>query len=293
MAGYFLIGQQKRFCRKLLNQHVNLDDYNELVVISNTGIIVGACIVLGQEKNVIILDDGISEYTERPKWLPLNRMKSAYNRQGFIMAKMGYCSPGWFYFGPEKYCVKYSAHPEKMIYRNYKEIRQLFAEEGTDQALYETIIRRVYPALDELNLNGVDAVFLTRPLNDFVTDYQKYLNRFEAFVNEHYHNVLIKKHPRETLSYQFASHVNCSEINSAIPAEVMLPYLKNKDIYMVSGCAIALYMKAFGLHFDVISFDGMYEESLYSETNFYAMNDDELIEFCEKFASGSYDIVKL
>ena len=293
MTGHLLIGRRKAYCRKLLNQYVALDDYDELVVVASVGVVTGACVALGQEKEVVILESGVCDYYVRPKWLPLGKIKSAYNWQGFILSKMGYCSPGWFYFKPDQFCVKYSSRPDKMIYRNYRELRQLYTEDGTDMPLFDSIIKRLYPSLSGLDLNKIDAVLLTRPINDYVEDAGKYAARCEAYVNEHFKNVLVKKHPREEYRYQFADSVKWTEVDNSIPAEVMLPYLKNKAIMVVGNSALSLYMKAFGLQYFVVCFKGMYEESMAGGSNFRPLTVKETCEFCDEFSEGCYEILEL
>ena len=292
MFGHFLIGQQRRFCRKLLNSLVNIDDYDEFVVIGNEGLIVGACIVLGKEKTVIALDDGQGEYEKRSKWITMQQLKSPLYREGFILARMGYCNPRFSYFDADKYCIKYVNFPEKLLYRNYREIRQLFADEGTDQALFEQIVQRMYPALDKINLEDAEAVFFTRPLCDHVSDYQKYIRSFESFVNDHYNNILIKKHPHEVCQYHFADHVTCTEIESAIPAEVLLPFLKNKDIYIIGSSTILMYTKSFDLHFYIIEFAGFYEESLQDGLVRYG-SPEEVRDYCNNYSNGNYEFIVL
>ena len=291
MFGYFLIGQQRRFCRKFLNSYVPIDDYDEIFVNCN-GLIGGACIVLGREKEVVLLDDGHAEYTKRPKWITKEKLKTSFYREGFILARMGYCATGFYYFDPDKYCIKYANFPEKMLYRNYKEIRQLFAEEGTDQALFEKIMHRIFPSLDKINLKEVDAVFFTRSLSDNVSDYKKYIRCFESFVNERYHNILIKKHPHEICQYHFADHVVCTEIESAIPAEVLLPFLKDKDIYILGSSTILMYTKSLNLHLFVIEFQGLSEESLQDGLAHY-ISIEEVRQYCDKYSNGNYELIGL
>ena len=290
MLFYFIIGQQKKLCRKFLNALVRLDDYDELVVACNTGIIVGSCIVLGEEKNVVILDDGLGEYQEKTKWLSIDKLRSPYYIEGLILSRMGYCSPGFYYFEAEKNCTKYSYYPEKMIYRNYKKILPLFADEGTDLELYDKLLRRVYPLLNSFNFNDAEAIFFTHPMKDYSSDYEKYVRRFEAFVSNKYSRIFIKKNPYEISSYEFDDHVVCKEIDSSIPAEVLLPYLKNLDVYILVCSSILMSTKALDLKFRIIDFEGIREENL--EKGLYKYPSEKDVRyFCDNFSSGKYEII--
>ena len=293
MFGHFIIGKHKEFCKKLMNSYVVLNDYDEIVVIADVGVVSGACVALGEEKEIVILEDGINDYSNRPRWISKEKMKSVYNWQGFFLAKMGYCSPGWFWFEPDRYCIKYSSQPEKMKYRNYKEIRQLYTQEGTDEKLFDHIVKKIYPAIQKIDFEKTEAVLFTRSLDDFVVDDKKYIERIENYIQRSYKNILLKKHPREQCVYQFENGIKCLEVDNSVPAEVLLPYLKGKDIILITTSAIMLYMKAYQLTCNLILLDGMYEENMKSGTKYRLLCDEEVIEYCENFAEGHYMITTI
>lgn len=293
MFGHFIIGQRKRFCKKLINSYVRLDDYDEIVVIADVGVVSGACVALGQEKKVIILEDGIGDYGERPKFISKEKFTSLYFWQGFIMAHMGYCSPGWFELKTDKYCIKYASQPDKMKYVNYKEIRLLYDRKTVNIELFDSIIKKIYPAICNINFDLIDTVLLTRPLDDFVDDTEKYIQRIEHYINENCKSVLIKRHPRESIKYQFNKEVAVQEIDNSVPAEVMLPYLVGKKILLITTSAIMLYLKSYDLNCQVIMFEGMYEESLSSNTKFRAKSLDDAFKFSDEFAKDHYKLVIL
>ena len=293
MFFHFIFGQRRNYCKKLLKEYVSIDDYDEIVIIADVGIVSGACVSLGQEKKVVILEDGINDYSCRSKWIPKNKIKSLYAWQGFIMARMGYCAPGWYYLNDDSFCIKYASQPEKMIYKNYKEILPLYSKEGTDQQLFDTIIKRIYPAISNIDFNECDAIIFTRPLDDFVKNGEKYKKKIEEYIDLHYKNVLIKKHPREKNSYNFNSNVKSIEADNSIPAEALLPYLTGKDILIVTTSAISLFMKAHHLKCKILFFDQLYEESITENTKFKPLPLEDTKQYCEKFASNCYEIVVL
>ena len=43
-----------------MNSYVVLNDYDEIVVIADVGVVSGACVALGEEKEIVILEDGIN-----------------------------------------------------------------------------------------------------------------------------------------------------------------------------------------------------------------------------------------
>lgn len=293
MIWYFVTGRRKVYCRRILNRYVNLDEYDELVVIADVGIISGACVALGKEKQVIILEDGLSDYGERPQWIPRSKWKSSYSWQGFFLSKMGYCSPGWFRLKTDKDCIKYCSSPEKMIYRGYKEIRQLYSEEGTDQVLYDSLLKKIYPTLNNYDFNGADVLILTRPLGDYVNDSLKYVKRFERYISDNFNMVFWKRHPRELEIYQFGNKTEVVEIDNSIPAEVILPYFSKKDVVVMSLTASVLPAKALNINCTVIDFDGLYEESLNCNSRYRPPSRDEIKEIYDKFLENDYKLINV
>ncbi|MCR5532182.1 MAG: alpha-2,8-polysialyltransferase family protein [Lachnospiraceae bacterium] len=293
MFFHFITGRRAAYCRKMLNRYVVLDDYDELVVIADVGIVSGACVALGKEKDVIILEDGISDYGKRPKFIGRVKFFSLYSWQGYFLSLMGYCSPGWFYLRTDRNCIKYCSQPDKMQYTGYREIRQLYEEEGTDWTQFRQILSTVYPKLNSFDFDHVDTVLLTRPLGDYVSSPEKYNKRIEQYVTENCGVLLIKKHPREQIAYEFGPNVSCTEIDSSVPAEALLPYLKGKDILIVTTSAVMLYLKAHGLKCKMILLDGLYEESLTSNSMFRALSMKAAQEFGERYCSDCFETVVL
>ena len=287
---YFIFGQRKNYCKKLLKEYIPVDEYDEIVIIADVGIVSGACVTLGNEKKIVILEDGINDYGNRPKWIPNNKIKSIYAWQGFIMSKMGYCAPGWYHLKDDYLCVKYASQPEKMLYKNYKEILQLYSKEGTDQQLFDSIVKGIYPAISNIEFKDYDAILFTRPLSDFVQNGESYKKKIEDYISSHYRNILIKKHPREKDSYNFKANVKSFEVDNSIPAEALLPYLEGKDILIVTTSAISLYMKAYQLKCKILFFDQLYETSIMENTKFKPLSLEDTKKYCEKFASDCYSI---
>lgn len=293
MIRNFAIGKKKYYCKKMLSEYVNLKVYDEITVIADVGMLSGACVALGQEKKVVIFEDGINDFGNRPRMIPKRKIFSTYSWQGFLLSKMGYCSPGWFYFSADKFCIKYSSHPEKMKYRGYKEIRQLYEKKGTDEELFHNILSRVYPMLKSYNFREAEAILVTRPLDDYVSDIGVYQKRLESYISKNYKSIILKKHPRENTNYNFEENVCVQEIDKSIPVEALLPYFKGKEIIMVTTSAVMLYLKAYDLKCKLINFEGLYEESIRTNSPFKPLVENEMKNFADEFAYDSYKIIKL
>ncbi len=293
MIFYCVAGRQKILCKKILNQFVNVALYDEIVIIAEVGVVSGACALLGDEKRVIILEDGDNDYLERKRNLPFDKMKSMYYWQGYVLSKMGYCNPGWFYLKSSRNCIKYSSQPEKMLYREYKEIRPLFQSTGTDWELFSMVIEKVYPEIKDYSLDKAEVLILSRPLEDFVKNDSHYRAKVEEYVSKNYKSVLLKRHPREKGTYRFDECVEVEEIDNTIPVEALMGLLRGKEILTITPSATMMYMKAYEQKCTCIYFDGLYEESAQSNCRDKPLTYLETEKYCQNFLGNDYNIVVL
>lgn len=293
MTAYFLIGKRSAYCKKLLGRYIRLSDYDEINVLADVGIVSGACVALGQEKKVIIMEDGAGDYRMRPKMVPKSHWRSGYTWQGFLMALMGYCSPGWFWLETDKYCIKYASQAERMNYRNYKEIRQLYDRQNINSGLFDKFIAMMYPEIKQINFEKVNTVLFTTPMEDLGIKGDKYKKKLEDYISKQGGVLLHKRHPREEGNYNFEKSITTIEVDNSIPAEVLLPYLKGKTITIVLTSSIILYLKALGLRAKVIVYSGLYEESVQIDSDWKPLTIKESQEYCEHYAEGCYQLVIL
>lgn len=292
MLIYYVLGQRKKYCKKLINQYVSWDAYEQVVILTCVGLVSGACAALSDEKDIIILEDGGSDYLERKKWIGWKNIKSLYHWQGFILSHMGYCCPGWFYFEPEKNCIKYSSRPDRMNQDNYKEIRQLYDSYGTNQDMLEEIVNKTYPQIKDIDFGEIDAVFLSIPLSDHVNEVEKYKRKLENYLSDKYRSILIKRHPRDEMDYVFKNTL-LIDVDGTIPAEALMPYLRNMDVYMCESCSTVMYAKAYNLKCIVLILDGYYEESLVEGVAAKAMSEKEVYSYVKDFGGSKCSVVKI
>jgi hypothetical protein len=180
-----------------------------------------------------------------------------------------------------------------MEYRNYKEMRLLYSETGTDKILFDQIIKQIYLTQTNYNFDKVDAVLMTRPLDNFVVNTKKYIQKLNNYISNKYSCVILKKHPRDMEEYDFGKETATIEIDNTIPAEVLLPYLKGKDILIVTTSSIMIYLKSFGLNCEIIMFEGLYEESMKNNVKAKIPSIEEVKLFADKFCYGLSEIVNL
>ncbi len=243
MFGYAIIGQQKRFCTKFLENYVSLDDYDELVVMTDVGLVTGLAIGLGSQKRVVITEDGVGDYLYRSYKNLFKDFFSLHNWKGFLLSFLGYSNPAHsFPLRSTKYCIKYSSHPDLMKYTRYKSHEKLYDFKNTDMSVFNPIIENLYGNISNFDFNSYDAIVFTEPLEDYFARTDKYYRILENYISQHTNRILIKKHPREKWEYTFSNSVKVDVFDQSIPAEVMIPYIKNKKLIFAPSSSIMLYL---------------------------------------------------
>lgn len=255
----FIIGKQKEQCEKMIERELGNCDYELAVVSSDVGILNGAFIFTGKEKHVVILEDGVSDYARRYDWYKGNINFS--NIVGFLLAKMGYANPYKIYkLKSTRYCEKYCCEPERMIYRDYREIKT-FANAMQDKNYYE-LIEAAFGMKKE-RLKG-DIVLFTAAMEDFGLDVSIYVDKIVEYVNRNYsgRTVILKKHPRDEGEYSFSPDVKVMNVDSLIPGEIFINEVQTDRILFVYPSTLVLSVLECRKTFDVLFFKDAGEKNM-------------------------------
>lgn len=291
MLGSFLIGRRAAFCKKMADSYVDTDDYDEVVVLTDVGLVSGLFVGLSKSKKVVIMEDGTGDYLERTSKNILKHLFSAVDWKGFILAGMGYANVGHIYpLGTTKDCIKFCSHIDKMPYKDYKDMRQLFDFTATDMELYERITKRVYEKAESCDFESIDTVLFTCNLADFLSDVSEYEKKTVDYVSKNGKNVLLKKHPRDITDYRFADAIGVQELDQSVPAEVILPYIKGKNIIFMQATSVMLYMNPKECDAECLYYSGLHDKSVKESTYFDYNTKDELV---SKLRMFNYENIKL
>lgn len=294
MFYYAMRRKQNIYCRRLINQYVDIDEYDIAVVLTDVGIISGAFIGLGREKQVVILEDGMGDYADRPAGYICKHLFNFYDIQGYLVAKMGYANPAHYYpLKSTRYCQKFSSNPDQMIYKEYKEMLQLFDMEKTNVQLFNRIVERTYEDLKVSDFERAEAIIFTNRLYDFGDSVEPYIKRMEEYVNSHYKCIILKRHPRDETNYKFSQQVEVYEVSSSVPAEVILPYLANMNILFMLTTSIMLYMKAYHYKPTFLYFKGLHEQNLKEKTYLKYITKEEMKEYLNKFDMENSEFIDI
>lgn len=263
MSAYALVGQQTSYAKKTITEMVGHTDYDTMVVLTDMGFISGMFLLLGKEKEVIVLEDGTADYVARSYKTIFSKLNNAHAWKGLLLTAMGYnCFGGTYPLRTTKDCIKYCSHPDKMLYRDYREMRTLYDFSNTDTELFNSLMERLFPHLAEFFKEEREAVLFTTPVDDYLPEgYEKYCHRVEDYVNAKYKRIILKKHPRDNFIYQFADDVDVVEIDKSIPAEAMLRFVHPMDLLFMGPSSVNLYLNHRDYKPVVIKFNGLEEES--------------------------------
>ena len=260
---FALAGKQKSFSRRFINKFIDDSDFDTAVVLTDVGLVSGLFLTLAPEKEIIILEDGMGDYEAR-KWKNiLKNFSRFYDFQGFLLSLLGYSNIGHYYpLRTTKNCIKFCSHPDKMTYKEYKEMKMLFDFSNTDMNDFKRLLKVMYSDIENYFSEKKDIILFTTPMNDYTTNKEKYNKKIENYINTHYKekSLIIKKHPRDVSEYSFDSSITVSEIDKSIPAEVVLPFLIDMDIIFCGHSSINLYIIPFGYNPSFLYFKGLEEE---------------------------------
>ncbi len=294
MFWYAIRGKQADFCKKMVSKYTKFEDYDIAVVLTDVGIVSGAFIGLSAEKKTVILEDGMGDYADRPKGYLWKHFFNPYDWQGFLVAKMGYSNPAHYYpLKTTKNCEKFCSNPDQMIYREYKSIDRLFELTNTDEKAYKEILKKVYPEIERCDFDSVDSIVFTNRLYDFCKDTSVYMEKFQKHINDNYKSIIIKKHPRDEGNYVFDEGVKVQEISNSIPAEVLLPYIKDKQIVFMFTSSILLYMQSYDFKYYYLYFEGLHKQNLEDNMFLKYVTKEEMIQYLSRFNMQDSTIIDI
>lgn len=293
MLIYAILGKQIQMCRQLAGRKINLNDYDEIVVLTDVGVISGAFIGLGREKRVIILEDGYGDYARRTYSNIFSHFFNINYWQGLILSILGYSNPAhYFPLKTTKNCYKFSSMPDKMLYKDYKSLEKLYDFSNTDMCLFERVINSIYPDLNIEKIKYADVILFTDPITDYVKDDSIYIKKIEEYINANYKNVFIKRHPRELSTYTFNKNICVCELQKDIPAEVILPYVKNKKIVFTELSSILMYLDS-SCEIVLLYFNDLYYQCIQEKTLMSYGSKNQKICDLERFEKKKVSIIDL
>lgn len=282
MCFYFLIGKRRRFCKRIIEECLGNRKYDLVVIPCDFGILPGAFLACSNECETIIMEDGAADYKTRYRWVQLKDIKSVYDVIGCMLARMGYANPSIVYTMEDtKNCIKYSTEPERMMYRDYKEIRKMPRVDYIKDEEYNNIINRAYSLKDENYIGEI--LLLTSPVRVYVGDNLEYVEKIQDFVNSNYKGktILMKRHPRDDAKYKFLDEIKVIELDQNLPFEIIANRINVNTIYSVFASSTILSLRDKIEDIKVFYFNCIEKQSDNKNTQYnYKKNFEDSIEVC-------------
>lgn len=235
MMGAAIKGRQVQYCAESLKPWLDYRDYQQIVTVFVPTILSGELVVLAQYLEVILLEDGARDYEPHRSWPTrywIKREGWQHEIAGCVLSKLGYADPTIMYnFPPTKRCVKFSSRPDKLLYRDYKKIQQLNDMSLVDKTQYSILVEKTF----DYDVTGLkaDCVFFTAPLNEDLQVDKSIAQDLVEYVVRKVGNgrLLLKKHPRDEMIYEFPKEIEVTEVPKNVPAELLLGILDGTRVY--------------------------------------------------------------
>lgn len=289
MLFWALLRKQEIFAQKMFRLFgVDAKQYDYYAANTESGFMAGlmASFAKDKSKTTIYFEDGSADYMiDRKKGQSFFRKGSFENFQCVCISKLGYCGKGYTYFEPSKRCIKYASVPDELMYNNYKEINR-FSLDDNSLERYKEILLNIYPELNNyanVNSNDVTLVF-TVPMNKNNKFSDVYIKRFQEYLDGVGKTIYLKKHPRDEEEYVFNNNV--VEISQDIPAELIFPYFKGAECYMMEPDSLVINMEEYDLHLTIL-YGEDYQNEQTALLNTWGTKEN-FIKLCERFVKNNY-----
>lgn len=293
MLCLFLIHKQSLYCKKELSKYIgDIEQYDVFAAQTETGFLSGMLALLAKEKTVVYFEDGAGDYIHnRYRWRSVYDIWSPMNLQCVIMARMGYFGKGYTYLNSTCNTLKYASRPEELLYKNYRAIHQMDSGDTITEAMKE-ILERTYPELSNLKsrISDKTAIVFSDPIKDECSDCDEYIEDFYKYITERHEDILLKAHPREKAG-DYTIPEGVYRIDSDIPAEVILQYLRGNTCYFMMPNSIMIAMRGYDVNIIVL-----YSQSILDQINRteeYMRDYESMDNYCSRFLKDNYDIISL
>ncbi len=252
MVLFWLVGRRSQLTQRIIRKGIGDKQYDLVIVDSENSILGGAFIDHSdRDYRVVILQEGTSDILTR-----LDKPKHTFGDYvNFMLARMGYCNPGLFYvLDKVRYCVKLSSFPEKLLYKPYAGIEEIFTYQGNDR--YLEAIEKAFPNMDWDQLRSANTILITSLMETLGGGENEYLSMKKWLKENTKGPLLLKRHPRDDHPYDW-KELDVRYIDTGIPAELILANVTHQKVVFsfISTCMVDIIDK--DIDYRVIQFDSL------------------------------------
>lgn len=253
MFFYFIFGKRKMYCRKKLEEYVDIYEYDLLCLTSSNSIIEGAALNFSDEIQTIMMQDGLLDYVYSQK--SFYGVHKLVGKLLFKMKYFNYLELKGFYFN--RNCIKYATNPAQIIDKSFLEIRQLFDKSKVSEDEYEKILKKVYQ-IEEVDYDVILFSSITQSIRE-----NEDMEKLREWLNQNYKGkrILIKKHPHDIYPYEWDElNISCKYTN--IPGEIIIKLAKKAEfIYAFPSTLLLSMIYEDGYDYKIIKYQSGMQES--------------------------------
>ena len=257
----YITQQREKSDKKFLKGIVGEGRYKKVIIQSTHDSVSTAIINAMSDSILVCLEDGMGDY------LPVKGMKECFKLShfslfksnilqlsAFMLAKMNVANVAaygyQFQLRYDAQLIKYCSLPDKMKYRNYKEIKQLFDNDSREIAVSENEL--------SLKQQEYDVIVFSTAFADFGDCEELYYSTLQDWLKKNYkgRKILFKPHPREQCG------LNCNDLNihiggREIAGERVLDILPDAEIVLTYTTTILLKICREKRNFKILRFNNI------------------------------------
>ena len=241
---YLVTFRRKKYMKRVIERGVGRSDY-DLFCAENSFSFFGSA-MMNQSKIVptILLEDGIWEYTD--VITPFGFLTTLVGRFLFWIGIVNFITKKNFKWN--RYCYKYASMPDRLLEKDFRSVKKLYANDAVMQK-YKKVISRLY----QIDEDHYDAMLFTS-VSVSKTKYEDN-RRFSAWVERTYQDrrVLLKEHPTDDFSYALKG-IDTERKYKVVPGELVAQTAGNADIVFMFPSTLMLALlegqEVYVIHFD-------------------------------------------
>lgn len=260
----YITRRREKSDKKFIKGIVGEGAYKKVIIQSTHDSVSTAIINAMSDSILVCLEDGMGDYLPVKRigeWLKLSHFSLSKSNilqlSAFMLAKMNVANVAAYgYQFQLKYddqLIKYCSLPDKMKYKNYKEIKQLFDNDSREIAVSENEC--------SLKKQGYGVIVFSTNFSDFGNCEEAYYSTLQDWLKKKYKGkkILFKPHPREQCRF------NCSGLNlhiggREIAGEKLLDLLPDAEIVFTYTTTILLKACRERRQFKILRFNNIKSE---------------------------------
>lgn len=281
----YITQRREKSDKKFLEGIVGGEEYKKVIIQSTHDSVSTAIINAMSDSILICLEDGMGDYLPAKgmgEWFKSTHFSlfklNMLQLLAFILAKMNVANVAAYgYQFQLKYdarMIKYCSLPDKMRYRNYKEIKQLFDNDSREITFSENELF--------LKQQEYDVIVFSTIFSGFEDCEQQYYSTLQDWLKKNYKGkrILFKPHPRERCRF------NCDDLNihiggREIAGEQVLDLLPNAEIVLTYTTTILLKICREKRKFKILRFNNIksqcYHLGIENDSEVLGLSDNDWI----------------